>query len=79
MSVSVVIQSLACVTRCFAGSSGSSAASAYIENAWPSGKRRFSPCTSNQSPARWLQTIGRSVAIDLHAQVVQLKVVVHQL
>ena len=37
-SASVLIQSLACVGRCLAGSKGSSAASEYIENACPGGK-----------------------------------------
>ena len=56
-SASVLIQSLGCVGRCLAGSSGSSAASEYIENACPGGKCSNSPRTSNQSPTRALHWI----------------------
>ena len=49
-SMSVLIQSLAWVRRCFAGRSGRSAASGYRGNVCPGGNSRFSPRRVKKSP-----------------------------
>ena len=76
-SASLVIQSLGSVARCLAGSSGSSAASEYIENPWPGGKMQH--LAAHLEPVARLgvaqdhRALGRD---DLDPQVVELEAVV---
>ena len=78
MSVSVVIQSCGCVSRCFAGNNGSSAASAYIENVGRAGEHQVL-AVHVEGMADTMAADHRPLACDhVHAQVVQLKHVVRR-